>query len=118
MVINNELASSPQYSCGCLCLECCDWLPLSSDDDGRNAAAAAAPGSFSNASDDSIGGQQARRSSQQYEWRCYDATLERPCSPYAQCKVRRSVGRLCAARTPPEQSLFQRTHPLSSASVL
>ena len=57
-VVNRQL-NSPSFSCGAFCLSCCDWLPTILD----NGTVATI-------------------------YQCYNATDDRPCSPYADCKVR------------------------------
>ena len=58
-VINAQL-DSRAFRCGCRCTACCDWV-------------APPPGN-------STGGE--------LTYQCYQATEERPCSPYAECQAR------------------------------
>ncbi len=54
------------FRCGCKCLACCDWV--AGDANGNGTAA-------SGSSNDTLA------------YQCYQATDERPCSPYAKCQV-------------------------------
>lgn len=53
----NSQLNSRSFRCGCRCLSCCDWVPV------RN---------YSTIS---------------YVYECYNATADRPCSPYASCSA-------------------------------
>eukprot|EP00887_Chlorella_sp_A99_P001140 scaffold14.g1140.t1 len=55
-VVNRQL-DSPNFRCGARCLSCCDWVPTT-----------LANGSVAST------------------YQCYNATADRPCSPYAECK--------------------------------
>jgi hypothetical protein len=57
------------FECGCLCLECCDWVPPAA-----NATAASSSSPSPSAAP------------APYEWRCYNATESQQCSPYSECK--------------------------------
>ncbi len=54
--INSQL-DSRDFRCGCKCLSCCDWVPVRGAEGGG------------------VG----------YVYECYNATSDRPCSPYASC---------------------------------
>lgn len=69
-VINKQL-DARSFRCGCKCLVCCDWVPV----DGANAT--------------SSGGEPLNGTSA-VSYQCYQATGEKPCSPYAKCQARRS----------------------------
>ena len=56
------------FRCGCKCLACCDWV--AGDVSGNGTATAGG-----SANDTLV-------------YQCYQATDERPCSPYAKCQVR------------------------------
>lgn len=60
-VINQQL-DSPDFRCGCACLSCCDWVPVTSTTNATEVP-----------------------TSESYSYECYTATEDRPCSPYAQC---------------------------------
>jgi hypothetical protein len=77
-VINQQL-DARAFRCGCKCLACCDWVAPPAGDGGGAAANAT--------------------------YLCYQATDERPCSPYAKCQARswgggRRAPKLWAAATP------------------
>lgn len=61
-VINQQL-NSRAFRCGCKCLSCCDWVAVQADGGGGSTAATNAT------------------------YLCYQASDERPCSPYAKCQV-------------------------------
>ncbi|PRW44292.1 ABC transporter A family member 7-like isoform A [Chlorella sorokiniana] len=63
-VINQQL-DSRDFRCGCKCLACCDWVAGDASGNGTDAS-----GSGNGA----------------LVYQCYQATDERPCSPYAKCQ--------------------------------
>lgn len=67
-VINKQL-DSRSFRCGCKCLACCDWVP-------------AEGGNSSSAGDVPFNGSTA------VSYQCYEATDDKPCSPYAKCQAR------------------------------
>lgn len=67
-VINKQL-DSRSFRCGCKCLACCDWVP------------ATLGGNASSAGDASVNG------STPVSYQCYEATDDKPCSPYAKCQA-------------------------------
>lgn len=56
-IINKQL-DAPSFRCGCKCLSCCDWVPIRSPNGTTT-----------------------------YIRDCYNATADRPCSPYAACTL-------------------------------
>lgn len=72
-VINKQL-DSRSFRCGCKCLACCDWVP------------ATLGGNASSAGDASVNG------STPVSYQCYEATDDKPCSPYAKCQARGGPG--------------------------
>lgn len=56
------------FRCGCKCLACCDWVAGDTSGNGTTSAGGTA--------NDTL------------VYQCYQATDERPCSPYAKCQVR------------------------------
>jgi hypothetical protein len=63
-VINQQL-DSRDFRCGCKCLACCDWVAGDASGNGTDAS-----GSGNGT----------------LVYQCYQATDERPCSPYAKCQ--------------------------------
>ncbi|KAL4858934.1 ABC transporter A family member 5 [Chlorella vulgaris] len=61
-VINQQL-DARAFRCGCKCLSCCDWVSLP----GSNMTGAGGSGTL--------------------VYQCYQATDDRPCSPYAKCQA-------------------------------
>ena len=73
-VINKQL-DSRAFRCGCKCTSCCDWVSTAGSNSSSNSSGNGSPGS---GSDIDSGGS---------IYTCYEATDERPCSPYAKCQV-------------------------------
>ena len=73
-VINKQL-DSRAFRCGCKCTSCCDWVSTAGSNSSSNSSGNGSPGS---GSDIDSGGS---------TYTCYEATDERPCSPYAKCQV-------------------------------
>ena len=74
-VINQQL-DARSFRCGCKCLSCCDWVAAPGGAPGNTTSGGAGAGAS--------GGPGAN-----YTYLCYEATDDRPCSPYAKCQVRR-----------------------------
>ena len=69
-VINAQL-DSRSFRCGCRCTACCDWV------------ASAGGGA------DSGNSTSSNSTTSPLTYQCYEATADRPCSPYSKCQARR-----------------------------
>ncbi|KAL4428467.1 hypothetical protein ABPG75_002556 [Micractinium tetrahymenae] len=67
-VINKQL-DSRSFRCGCKCLACCDWVPV----DGGSGKGSTVDGSMNGTT--------------AVSYQCYEATDDKPCSPYAKCQA-------------------------------